>query len=76
VQQPLPLSVVEVAGQFDVPINMIDPSAAGFALDAVFGVNARLPQRHSNSLVWPSLRAAYFRTVIEVHAPSAANSGS
>jgi hypothetical protein len=29
VQQPLPLSVAEVAGQFDVPINRIDPSAAG-----------------------------------------------
>jgi hypothetical protein len=25
----LPLSVAEVAGQFDVPINRIDPSAAG-----------------------------------------------
>jgi hypothetical protein len=32
VQQPLPLGVVEVAGQLDAAIDMVDPAAAGFAV--------------------------------------------
>jgi hypothetical protein len=49
------LSVVEVTGQLDVSINVIDPSAAGFAVGAVFRVNYRMPQRYSGSLERPAL---------------------
>ena len=55
VEQSLPLIVVEVAGQFDVAINMIDPPPRGFTLRAVFGMNARVPQRHSDPLERPAL---------------------
>jgi hypothetical protein len=33
----LPVSVVEVAGQLDVAINMVDPGGAGFAVGAELG---------------------------------------
>ena len=55
VQQPLSLTVVEVANQLDVAIDIIDPPVAGFAVGAVFRVNARVPQRHSNPLKQPAL---------------------
>jgi hypothetical protein len=55
VQQPLPLSVGEVAGQFDVTINVIEPSAAGFALDTAINVNVQVLQHYSNWLEWPPL---------------------
>jgi hypothetical protein len=32
----LPLGVVEVAGQLDVAIDMVDPAVAGFAVGVVF----------------------------------------
>ena len=54
VQQPLPLNVVEVAGYFDVAINMIYLSVGGLAVGAVLRVNARVPQRHLNPLEWPA----------------------
>jgi hypothetical protein len=40
----VPVSVVEVADQLDVAINMVDPGGAGFAVGAVFRVNSRVPR--------------------------------
>ena len=40
VQQPLPLGVVQVAGQFDVAIDLVDKPDAGFAVGAIPRVNA------------------------------------
>jgi len=53
--QPLPLRVVELAGQLDVAIDVIDRSLRGLAIGAVFRVNARVPQRHSHPLERPAL---------------------
>ncbi len=55
VHQPLPLTVVQVAGQLDLAIDMVDETDAGFAVGAVSCVNAGVPQRHSDPLEWPAL---------------------
>jgi hypothetical protein len=43
----LPLRVGEVAGQSDIPINVIEPTAAGFALDTAINVNVQVLQHYS-----------------------------
>src|SRR4051794_2269878 len=54
VHQPFPLRLVEFADQLDIAVNVVDPSLCGLALRAVFGVNTRVSQRHSNPLEWPA----------------------
>jgi SnoaL-like domain len=48
----------KIAGQLDVAINVIDPSAAGLAAGAALSVNSGVPLRHSNPLERPSLSDA------------------
>jgi hypothetical protein len=39
-QQPLPLTVVECAGQLNFAVDMSDPSLGRLAVSSIFGVNA------------------------------------
>jgi hypothetical protein len=39
-EEPVPLSFIEVAGQFDFTIDAIQEPGFGFAIPAIFGVNA------------------------------------
>ena len=54
-QQSLPLSVVEVAGQLDVAVNMGDPGAARHAVSAVFRAEFVSAATSPDPLQWPAL---------------------
>lgn len=48
-EEPPSLGFIEVAGQFDFTIDAIQKPGCGFAITAIFGVNAIVLQPHGDA---------------------------
>ena len=70
------LLVRERPGDLERSLDLIEPRRSILAMLVVLGVRARVMQANDDALERPFLRSAYMRSVIAVHAPSAASTRS